>query len=178
MTKLGTVKTIDVSRYKRFALVADTHGMFDSTINASLRDFDYVIHAGDLGGWKILNAANPRLLAVCGNNDVMEKWPDEELAKLRQLPSVLKLKLKGGFLVVTHGHQFPAVATRHQKLRATFPYAKAILYGHSHRAVVDKTSSPWIINPGASGNVRCHGGPSFITLSISGSGWRIRKISI
>ena len=168
---------VDGRHYKRVALVADTHGAFDTRIEERLSNFDCIIHAGDLGGWSVLNFDTQRALAVTGNNDVVSKWPDYELGVLRKLPEVLSLKLLGGDLVVIHGHQFPAVKTRHQKLKRAFPNAKAIVYGHSHRAIIDKQTKPWVLNPGASGKVRCYGGPSFIALTISSTGWRIRQIT-
>ena len=69
---------------------------------------------------------------------------------LASIPWEARLPLPGGLLVVVHGHRVPA-ADRHARLRALYPQARAIVYGHSHRLVVDRDASPWVLNPGAAG---------------------------
>jgi len=41
-----------------------------------------------------------------------------------------------------------------------------IIYGHTHKQVIDKESTPWVINPGASGETRNHGGSKCFTMDI------------
>jgi len=41
-----------------------------------------------------------------------------------------------------------------------------IIYGHTHKQVIDKESTPWVINPGASGEIRNHGGSKCFTMDI------------
>lgn len=172
------IQTIDGRAFKRIALVADTHGPIHHAINNQLSKYDCVIHAGDLGGWKGVLPQGSSFYAVIGNNDIGSKWPSTEREYLARLPEVLKVTLRGGDLVIIHGHQYPAVKTRHAKLRQAFPSAKAVVYGHSHRALIDKASRPWIINPGAGGYKRTYGGACFIALSILASGWRLRRIVV
>ncbi|MGR8947395.1 MAG: metallophosphoesterase family protein [Gammaproteobacteria bacterium] len=171
-----SIVSVDAARYRRIAIVADTHGPFHAQISAALQCFDCVVHAGDLGGWNTLGLDTRVVYAVAGNNDTKDKWPLAEAATLATLPQVLALSLDGGELVVIHGHQFAASKTRHIKLRAAFPWAKAVVYGHSHRAVIDKSAKPWVLNPGASGRVRGYGGSGYLALSISSRGWTVRRV--
>jgi len=84
----------------------------------------------------------------------------------------VRVELPGGILVATHGDQF-SPSKRHARLRAAFPEAQAILYGHSHKLVIDDAEAPWVLNPGAAGRARTFGGPSCLLLHASASGWRI-----
>ena len=47
----------------------------------------------------------------------------------------------------------------HTDLRWDHADARLIVYGHTHIRVVDQKEVPWVVNPGASGKVRNHGGP-------------------
>ncbi|MEM7468578.1 MAG: metallophosphoesterase family protein [Pseudomonadota bacterium] len=169
---------IDGRRFRRIAVIADTHGPLNQEIAARLDSYDSVLHAGDLGGWGYFAKIKVPVHAVLGNNDVSAKWPRAEHDVLRTLPDVLEVQLLGGLLVIVHGHQFPHAKKRHQHLSARFPTAKAIAYGHSHRPCIDKSTTPWILNPGAAGNVRTYNGAGFISLRISRAGWRVSREDI
>jgi uncharacterized protein len=84
----------------------------------------------------------------------------------------LDLPLPGGRLAVIHGHQTLARG-RHERLRRRFPQVRALVYGHSHRLVLDQAALPWIINPGAAGGERNHGGPSCLVLVATIDDWVI-----
>ena len=174
----ASVKTVDGSSFQKIAVVSDTHGPLHHRIAARLIDYDCVLHAGDLGGWQKIRTRGLPFHAVSGNNDVAEKWPAADLRYLKRLPEALRLILAGGELIVIHGHQFPSLKTRHGKLRQAFPDARMIVYGHSHRALVDKTENPWVLNPGAAGYKRNNGGASFVCLTVSAGRWRIRPAVI
>lgn len=159
----------------RVALLSDTHGALDTRVQEMVGTCDLVVHGGDIGRASILAQLQPRLgrvLAVFGNNDVARKWPEEDRALLVHLPEWLEQTLPGGKLVVIHGHQVPA-RDRHRLLRARFPRARAILYGHSHRLVLDDETMPWVLNPGAAGRSRTHGGPSCMILIATPTEWRV-----
>lgn len=49
----------------------------------------------------------------------------------------------------------------------------AVLYGHSHRLLQDLAPAPWLLNPGAAGPARTHGGPSCLVLEAGGGDWQI-----
>jgi len=163
------------TRALRVLLLADTHGHLDARIAALAGECEVVVHAGDVGSAAVLDALSAggaRVFAVRGNNDVPSKWPRGESARLRGLDETVGVALPGGVLAVTHGDRHPP-SKRHARLRAAFPDARAVVYGHSHQLVVDDAELPWILNPGAAGRARTRGGPSCLVLAASARAWRI-----
>lgn len=155
------------------ALVADTHGFLDPRVAAIARSAGLVVHAGDIGARSILDELatdGARVLAVTGNNDDSRHWPESDL----RLPGEIVVELPGGALAVEHGHRFPA-RTRHRRLRRAYPEAAAVVCGHSHRQAVDRDELPWILNPGAAGRSRAHGGPGCLVLHAAPAGWHVES---
>ena len=157
----------------RVLLVSDTHGFVDARIAALARECALVVHGGDVGNTSVIEtlaAGGANVVAVCGNNDIVRKWPRGERATLDALEEVARVELPGGVLIATHGDRY-SPSTRHAKLRAQFPEARAVVYGLSHRLVVDDRETPWILNPGAAGKARTYGGPSCIVLEATAPKW-------
>jgi putative phosphoesterase len=105
------------------------------------------LHGGDIGPAELLielEALAP-VTAVYGNVDGFE---------LRsRLPQVAEVELDGLRIVVTHGDQFGSPTP--QLLHEAFPTADVIVYGHTHRPLlelVDKTVT--VMNPGSAGQAR------------------------
>src|SRR5260370_26657826 len=105
------------------------------------REVDHILHGGDVGREDLLielRALAP-VTAVYGNADGFD---------LRaKLPQVAELELDGFAIVVTHGDQFGS--PNPARLHEAFPDAEIIIYGHSHRPLlelVDKTVT--VMNPG------------------------------
>lgn len=162
----------------RVLLISDTHGALDGRIEALAREAELVVHAGDVGSAAVLErlrAACPRVIAVRGNNDVASKWASADLPELRTLEESVEIDLPGGVLAATHGDRF-AAARRHTLLRAAFPRARAVVYGHSHRLGVDDGERPWVLNPGAAGRARTFGGPSGLILRASADSWALEAV--
>ena len=111
------------------------------------REVDHILHGGDVGKWVVvveLQALAP-LTAVYGNTD--------DLEIRSRLPQVAEVELDGFRIVVTHGDQLgkPTPA----KLHEAFPGAEIIVYGHTHKPLlelVDKTVT--VMNPGGAGAPR------------------------
>jgi putative phosphoesterase len=159
----------------RVLIVSDTHGVIDDRIAALARKCEVVVHGGDVGNASViemLGAGGAQVVTVRGNNDVVSKWPRGERETLDALEDVARVELPGGVLVATHGDRY-SPSTRHAKLRAQFPEARAVAYGHSHRLVVDDRETPWILNPGAAGKARTYGGPSCLVLEATARKWRV-----
>ena len=149
------------------AIVSDTHSYLHPEIIKLVKRCDYAVHAGDIGCNQILKQLKPkksRVIAVKGNNDHANLWDESEQDIVNELQHTATLDLPGGQLVVEHGESHGFHSPSHEKLRKAHPHARAIVYGHTHKQLVDQSSSPWILNPGAAGKTRTHGGASCIVL--------------
>ena len=158
------------------ALISDTHGYLDERIAAIIPTCDAVIHAGDIGSKSVVDALKPRLdivVAIRGNNDTSSKWPPADHSYLALLGDSSCIALPGGQLHVVHGDKHNPVKQRHIKLRHSYPDARAVVYGHSHRLIIDNRANPWILNPGAAGRARTYGGPSCLLLTIKDTHWSL-----
>jgi putative phosphoesterase len=155
-------------------ILSDTHGYLDSRIADIVNRCDYAIHAGDICGAHVLDQIRPRkrLIAIAGNNDTQILWDASEAAVVSNLPARDRLDLPGGSIMIEHGHRlgnFPD----HDQLRWEHADARVIVYGHTHKRIIDQSSDPWVINPGAAGKVRTKGGPSCLVLTASAADWCI-----
>lgn len=141
----------------RLGLIADTHGKVRAQVHEVFRTVDLILHAGDLGGADVLEELEllSKVVAVYGNVDA-------PIIK-RRLPQVARLEVDDLRFVVTHGDQ---LASREPAaLKAAFPDADVIVFGHTHRALI--TNLPdfsVVINPGAAGPVRFDCKPSVAIL--------------
>ncbi|MFQ5994062.1 MAG: metallophosphoesterase family protein [Acidiferrobacterales bacterium] len=170
-------KHISGSGVVRLGIVSDTHGRVDLRIVDVIARCEYAVHAGDIGNAGVLRQLRPRhgpLLAIRGNNDTSQKWPDRQRHTLQGLPDQLEIELPGGCLVVVHGHRTGPVRNRHASLREHFPQVHAIVYGHSHRLVCDQSRLPWVLNPGAAGHSRTFGGPSCLVIEARMHRWTVQ----
>ena len=178
LVRQSEILQVEHAAGERIGVVADTHGALDSRVAARLAGCDLLVHAGDVGSVSVLDALReiaPRLVAVRGNNDVDDKWPPEQCGVAASLPRVARIALPGGVLAVEHGDAY-AAHRRHQRLRAAYPDTRVVVYGHSHRLVVDREAWPWVLNPGAAGRTRTLGGPSCLVVDLRRPKWRIETL--
>ncbi len=162
-------------------LVSDTHGSIDPRLLSAAGAADLVVHAGDIGDRAVLDALSavaPRVLMVRGNNDIAAKWPAGDQAVLDRIPWRAAVRVPGGVLVVDHGHRHGPPGVRHARLRAAYPEARAVVYGHSHHACVDDADRPWVLNPGAAGRVRTFGGPAALWLTATAGAWSVGQVQL
>jgi len=165
--------TLKMAQSLTVAVVSDTHAYIDPRIIEIVNACDIAVHAGDICGADILSAMKPRsgkVYAVTGNNDPFCH------ATNTQLPKVLSFDAPGGKITIEHGHVHGAHQPDHDSLREAHSDAKVIIYGHTHKKIIDKTGIPWILNPGAAGKTRTHGGPSCLVIECSDEAeWTIEK---
>lgn len=150
-------------------IISDTHAHLDERIIAILKDCDYAIHAGDICGEDILDSMQPKtgqIFAVAGNNDIY-------CHRGQDLPDVFNVELPYGKISIEHGHQHGHHQPSHDSMRKAYQNSRIVVYGHTHKQVVDKTLMPWVINPGAAGITRNHGGPSCLVLQCNQNDWDI-----
>lgn len=131
----------------RLGVISDTHGVLRPQVFDVFQEVDHILHGGDVGRADLLTelGALAPVTAVYGNSDGFD---------LRsQLPQVAELEVDGFSIVVTHGDQFGS--PNPAKLHEAFPKAEIIIFGHSHRPLlelVDKTVT--VMNPGGAGAPR------------------------
>lgn len=131
----------------RLGVIADTHGLLRPAVLELFREVDHILHAGDLGPLDLLDelAALAPVAAVYGNTD------DWEVR--RRLPQVARLELEGFRIVVTHGDQFGSPTPK--GLHQAFPEAEILIYGHTHRPVLELVDQVvTVMNPGGAGPLR------------------------
>lgn len=154
-------------------ILSDTHGQIDKHIAQMSQQVDTVLHCGDIGDAHVLGALQPRrrVHVITGNNDTPARAPAHDLPLLANLSETVELALPGGVLLGIHGHRQVPARRRHQLLRKLFPEVRCIAYGHSHRLLIDDSEAPLIVNPGAAGRDRTHGGPSCLILDATPERW-------
>jgi putative phosphoesterase len=137
----------------RLGIISDTHGRLRPEVFDVFSEVDHILHAGDVGPADLLIRleALAAVTAVYGNTDGYDVR--------RRVPRVAELELDGFLITVTHGDQFgsPNPETLHRE----FPTAEIIIYGHTHRPLlelVDKTVT--VMNPGSAGPARFGARPS------------------
>jgi len=170
---------MDTRSRTRIGIISDTHGHLDARIAEVISGCDMAVHAGDIMGQAVLEKLQPKsgqVVAVRGNNDSEYIWPEHEHDALKDIEHVARIALPGGMLVVVHGHQHGGNHPQHDEMREHFAEARAIVYGHSHKMVCDTIQQPWVINPGAAGKTRTHGGPSCLVLEITAEQWEVESI--
>lgn len=160
------------------AIISDTHGELDPRIRDIIKQSDIAAHAGDIGDAVVLELMQPKsgkVFAVQGNNDHPVLWPKSQSETLKSIPKIAHLDLPGGRLSIEHGDRHDSIAPDHQSLRHAFPESRLVIYGHTHKMIIDQQTKPWVANPGAAGNTRTRGGPSCLLLTASDSDWEIES---
>ncbi len=107
---------------------------------------EHILHAGDVGPPDLLvelEAIAP-VTAVYGNTD---GFPLRE-----RTTNVAVLDLDGHRVVVLHGDKLGSPTP--ERLRLSHPDARVIVYGHTHRPLVDETEGILVVNPGSAGAAR------------------------
>jgi putative phosphoesterase len=129
------------------AVIADTHmpkgrRALPEECVARIRAADALIHAGDFSAASVLARLRelcPVVLGVHGNVD------DAELR--RELPEALEAEIGGRTVAVVHDAG-PSKG-RLRRLRARFPEADAVVFGHSHLPLHEEENGFQIFNPGS-----------------------------
>ncbi len=162
----------------RVGILSDTHGQVCPEVLEVIAGCDVAVHGGDIGSARVLRSlqeATGSVHAVCGNNDVPGLWAGDELEVLRSLPAIADLQLPGGLLAVEHGHAHGWSEPDLQALRAAHPQARGVVYGHTHRLLIDRSEEPWVLNPGAAGRIRNGSGPSCLVLYAAADFWQVEE---
>lgn len=138
-------------------LVSDTHGLVRDGLFEALAGVSRILHAGDVGGHSVLDAlsAIAPVQAVYGNVDPMDG----------RLPQQLHIEAGGLSIHVSHGHELG----RPTPARLLDAYAAdVVVYGHTHKALIEREGTRLVVNPGAAGPKRFDLKPSIARLTIDG----------
>ena len=129
------------------AVIADTHlprgsRRLPEACVERIRAADLVIHAGDFSSrpaYDEIASLSRELVAVHGNVD------DAELR--RRLPERVEVDVGGARIAVIH--DAGPKQGRLRRLRALFPGADAVVFGHSHMPLLERDGAFQIFNPGS-----------------------------
>ncbi len=149
----------------KILIVSDTHRYNENYLRVLERvaPIDMVIHCGDIEGseYAIAQSAGCPVQMVQGNNDFFSDLPREKEFQL------------GKYKVwMTHGHTYGVtVGNSYIKAEAKDRGADIVMYGHSHKPIVDMDDGIIAVNPGSLTYPRQDGRkPSFIIMELDKNG--------
>ena len=143
----------------RILIVSDTHRVHKNLekLLGEIGHIDQMIHLGDAEGYEdyIAERAGCPLEIVLGNNDFFSYLPRE-----------LELKIASYKVWVTHGHNYyVSMGNEVIKREAAARGMDVVIYGHTHKPVVDRKGSVIAVNPGSLSYPRQEGRrPSYIVM--------------
>ena len=145
----------------RIALISDTHGWLDPRIHELFADVAAILHAGDIGVFGVVEQLRQiaPLQVVRGNVD---RTPD-----LLALPEHVDLMLGGVRLHLVH-----------RPVDARPRDAQIVVYGHTHKPLVDWRDGVCWVNPGAAGRRGFHTERSVAVLELDAWPPRIEIIPL
>ncbi len=150
---------------EKILIISDTHRHNDNylLVVEKCGPFDMVIHCGDVEGseYTICETAGCPVEMVMGNNDFFSTLPREKEFYL------------GKYKVwLTHGHNYYVyMDNKTIKTEAKARGVDIVMYGHTHRPVVDYDGEIIAVNPGSMTYPRQEGKrPSYIIMEIDKQG--------
>ena len=137
-------------------LISDTHGLLRPEVFPALEGVGLILHAGDVGGQDIIDelSAIAPVQAVYGNTDP---------PGTANLHGHVTLELERCSIHVSHGHEVGSPTPERLLARYT---ADIIVFGHTHKPLVERTGGRLVVNPGAAGPKRFNLKPSVARMSV------------
>ena len=155
----------------RILIVSDTHGRNNIYLELveKWKPLDLVIHCGDVEGSEYLvsQAAGCKTVIVQGNNDYFSDLPRE-----------IEMEIGKCKVMITHGHPY-YVNMGHEFLakEAAARRIDMVMYGHTHRPVIERINGVLVMNPGSLTYPRQEGRKSsYILMEMDRQGELIPKI--
>lgn len=141
---------------KRIGVISDTHGLLRPEARERLLGSDFIVHGGDIGDQAILDAlrAIAPLTVVRGNND-RGPW-----AEAVPETDVLKVGPVGIFAI----HDIGTLRIDPAELGM-----QVLVYGHSHKPLVEHRNGVLYLNPGSAGPRRFKLPVSVARLTVDGT---------
>ncbi|WP_342758782.1 metallophosphoesterase [Kineothrix sedimenti] len=149
----------------RVLIVSDTHRQNNNYLKVLERErpIDMVVHCGDAEGseYLICESAGCPVEIVTGNNDFFSDLPREKEFTI------------GSYKVwLTHGHNYyVTMGNESLKEEAVARGADIVIYGHTHRPLVDIEDKVIAVNPGSLAYPRQEGKrPSYVMMELDNEG--------
>ena len=149
----------------KILVVSDTHRKLENlkVILEREQPMDLLIHLGDAEGDEdsIAEMAGCRLEIVAGNNDFFSNLPREK-----------ELRIGSYRVLITHGHYYYVSAgIADIEREAAAQGYDIVMFGHTHRPLIEKDHGVVALNPGSTSYPRQDGHlPSYIVMEIDANG--------
>lgn len=149
----------------KILIVSDTHRKNENYMKALQIEgpVDRVIHLGDIEGSEdtIQEAAGCPVEMIRGNNDFFSSLPSEKTLQIGKY-----------CVMITHGHHYYInMGSEMLKKEAIVQGADIVMYGHTHKPVIDISDKIIAINPGSLSYPRQENRkPSYIIMEIDAQG--------
>jgi putative phosphoesterase len=148
-------------------VISDTHGLLRPEALVALVGVEHILHAGDVGKIKILDAlrAIAPVTAIRGNVDV--------LGECAELPPTEMVELVGRFFYLVH-------SVHDLDLDPVAAGVDVVVSGHSHKPTIERKKGVLYLDPGSAGPRRFNLPVSvaFVTLDKNGIEPRIVDLEI
>ena len=146
----------------KLAILSDTHGLLRPEVAEHLKTADAILHGGDVNKPGIVDQLKQYapLYIVRGNND--KEWAE-------QLPHDLTITLGGvTFYMVHNKKEVPADLTG----------IDAVVFGHSHKYLLEERDGVLWLNPGSCGPRRFHQEITMMMAEAEDGTLQVEKITI
>lgn len=135
------------SRSFRIGIIADTHGLFDSTIVQHFHGVNHIIHAGDIGRRSVIEQLEmiAPVTAVSGNVDKYEGsgFPTEAI-----------IRFNGFRIAIRHVIFEAGKLTKEGKAFLDLTRPDICIFGHTHQPKNEWLEDMLLFNPGSAGPKR------------------------
>ena len=149
----------------KILIVSDTHRQNQNYLDLvnRLEKLDMVIHLGDIEGseYTIQQAVDCPVEIVSGNNDFFSNLPSEKTLQIGKYR-----------VMITHGHRYYiGMGNEMLKSEAIAQGIDIVMYGHTHKPVIDMSNGIIALNPGSLSYPRQDNRkPSYIMMEIDDAG--------
>jgi len=146
----------------KLAILSDTHGLLRPEVAEHLKTADAILHGGDVNKPGIVDQLEryAPLYVVRGNND--KEWAE-------QIPHDLTITLGGvTFYMVHNKKEVPADLTG----------IDAVVFGHSHKYLLEEKDGVLWLNPGSCGPRRFHQEITMMMAEVENGTLQVEKITI
>ena len=149
----------------RILIVSDTHRKNENYMKVlqMVGRMDLVIHLGDIEGseYTIQEAAGCPVEMVAGNNDFFSDLPSEKTLQIGMY-----------CVMITHGHHYYInMGNEMLKREAIVQGADIVMYGRTHRPVIEVSDKITAVNPGSLSYPRQENRkPSYIIMEVDEHG--------